>query len=307
MIKAILTKGLQNSGRSTWSKQFVKENQDYKRICRDDFRHMLFSYEFSKNNEELVKELVYKSIEACIIDGYNIVLDEMNLSEKILNKNKRMIEEIVSNNFPDEKVEFEIKEFPITLSEAIERHKNTNKPFNDSVIKNTYKRYEVECKQMIERSKPKIKYVDEIPDCVIFDIDGTLSNSVDRKIFDDENIHKDKIISAIKFLNAMCAEWQCGVVQFSIILMSGRQDSCKDKTEEWLKNNNIKYDHLYMRTSSDYRKDTIVKKELYEKYIKDKYNVLFVVDDRPCVCQMWIDQGIFVFNVSQDPMAKNVF
>jgi hypothetical protein len=49
----------------------------------------------------------------------------------------------------------------------------------------------------------------------------------------------------------------------------------------------VSYNYLVMREQGDSRKDTIVKKEMFDKYIKGKYNVLYVVDDRPCVCRMW--------------------
>ena len=41
-----------------------------------------------------------------------------------------------------------------------------------------------------------------------------------------------------------------------------------------------------MRASGDTRKDSIVKKELYEKHIKNKYYVSFWLDDRNQVVDM---------------------
>lgn len=49
----------------------------------------------------------------------------------------------------------------------------------------------------------------------------------------------------------------------------------------------------------DTRCDTIVKREIYEEHIKDKYNVLFVIDDRVKVVDMWREQWLFVFDVNQ--------
>jgi predicted kinase len=55
---------------------------------------------------------------------------------------------------------------------------------------------------------------------------------------------------------------------------------------------------LWMRATADNRKDTIVKKEIYEREIAGKYNVVGVVDDRPSVCRMWrYDIGLLVFQV----------
>jgi len=56
---------------------------------------------------------------------------------------------------------------------------------------------------------------------------------------------------------------------------------------------------LIMRVTDDKRKDTLVKHEIFEKYIKDKYNVLCVIDDRPSVCRMWrYEIGLPVFQVN---------
>lgn len=45
-----------------------------------------------------------------------------------------------------------------------------------------------------------------------------------------------------------------------------------------------------MRTTGDSRKDSIVKEELYQKYVAGKYNVFLVLDDRTSVCQLWRDK-----------------
>ena len=47
------------------------------------------------------------------------------------------------------------------------------------------------------------------------------------------------------------------------------------------------YKKLVMRKTGDYRKDSIVKREMFEEHIEGKYNVLFVLDDRNQVVDMW--------------------
>jgi hypothetical protein len=47
-----------------------------------------------------------------------------------------------------------------------------------------------------------------------------------------------------------------------------------------------------MRKKGDFRKDSVVKKEIYEKYIKDNFNILFCLDDRNQVVNMWREIGI---------------
>ena len=62
-----------------------------------------------------------------------------------------------------------------------------------------------------------------------------------------------------------------------------------------------------MRKSNDKRCDTIVKSEMFEEIVRNKYYCEFIIDDRPKVIDMWVNKGIFVFNVNQDPYCKNNF
>ena len=71
------------------------------------------------------------------------------------------------------------------------------------------------------------------------------------------------------------------------------------ETIKWLNDNGIKFDDLYMRFTNDLRKDSIVKQEIYEMCIKDKYNVLFVLDDRDQVVNMWREQGLKCLQVAE--------
>lgn len=84
-----------------------------------------------------------------------------------------------------------------------------------------------------------------------------------------------------------------------VILVSGRDESCRKETMEWLDMYGVEYNMLFMRPKDDYRKDTIVKREIYQNEIEGKFNVLAVYDDRLQVLDMWYEQGIFTFNVNQ--------
>ena len=75
-------------------------------------------------------------------------------------------------------------------------------------------------------------------------------------------------------------------------------DKNKKVTEDWLKKNGIEYDKLLMRVTDDVRKDSIIKKEIYENNIKGKYNVSLVLDDRNQVVEMWRDLGLTCFQVA---------
>jgi hypothetical protein len=53
-----------------------------------------------------------------------------------------------------------------------------------------------------------------------------------------------------------------------------------------------------MRKTSDMRKDAVVKEEIYNENILDKYNVLLVLDDRNQVVDFWRSKGLTCFQVA---------
>jgi len=81
-------------------------------------------------------------------------------------------------------------------------------------------------------------------------------------------------------------------VGYEIILVSGRDASCRDETLQWLDEHGFRFDRLFMRPANDFRKDSIIKREIYESEIRDKYNVMIVFDDRDQVVETWRELGL---------------
>ena len=135
-------------------------------------------------------------------------------------------------------------------------------------------------------------------DSVIFDIDGTLADIEHRRHFVREgrpdweaffnNMGKDKLIGPVAWLNRKLHE--SGVI---ILITTGRPDSHRKLTEDWLQENSIKYDHLYMRKAGDTRKDSIIKKEILDE-IRLKFDPKLAIDDRQQVVDMWRKNDICV-------------
>lgn len=143
---------------------------------------------------------------------------------------------------------------------------------------------------------------------IVFDLDGTLCNIEHRldyvrskpknwKAF-DAGIPNDKVNEPVArvFLSMFASDYNN-----DIIIASGRNERCRQATENWLELNGLgHYEKLYMRKADDFRSDDIVKQEILDEIIADygkKPDMVF--DDRPKVVRMWRDNGIFVFNVYQ--------
>lgn len=136
-----------------------------------------------------------------------------------------------------------------------------------------------------------------IPKAIIIDLDGTLCNNEHRRHF-VEGEKKD-----FDAFNAACSkdtrnDWCYELAKtmsenVEILLVSGREEKYIEKTRDWLASN-FKYIPftLYMRKEKDYRKDSVVKEEIYRRLIEPHFKVLFCVDDRQQVVDMWRSLGL---------------
>lgn len=80
MPKIILCRGIQGSGKSTWARKWVLEDPEHRvRFNNDDIRNMLGKY-WVTSRESLVRFLRDSFVHKAMDDGYDIVIDNMNLS-----------------------------------------------------------------------------------------------------------------------------------------------------------------------------------------------------------------------------------
>ena len=124
------------------------------------------------------------------------------------------------------------------------------------------------------------------PNTIICDLDGTLSLLNGRDPYKPETCDNDKVNIAV----AMVLEYAHDNFddKDAITFLSGREDKYRPQTILFLDRAISFLDYnLYMRGTDDFRKDSMVKKELFDEYIKDRYHVLFVMDDRNQVVDMW--------------------
>lgn len=141
----IFTLGCPASGKSTWAKQYVKDNPSFKRIERDSLREMFNDYDIKeKGIEELVTKAVYDLIILCFKEGYNVILSDTNLNTKFRNK---LITEIANRN-KEENNQFDIqldyKEFTdVPLQTCLDRNRKRkgHKYVPERVIKSMYEKY----------------------------------------------------------------------------------------------------------------------------------------------------------------------
>jgi len=77
-----------------------------------------------------------------------------------------------------------------------------------------------------------------------------------------------------------------------VLLVTGRPEGFRTATRDWLERFQIPFSGLFMRSAKDRRDDTEVKAGIYERKIEPEYNVLFAVEDRKRVADMWRAKGL---------------
>lgn len=129
---------------------------------------------------------------------------------------------------------------------------------------------------------------------IIVDVDGTLAKRAEvRGPFDYDLSHMDEPYADIFELVNLYK-----LANYKILVVSGREDICREITGEWLLRHGLRYDELFMRKASDYRQDAIVKQEIYQNLIAPFYDIRVVIDDRVQVVVMWRSLGLRVLQVA---------
>ena len=290
-LKVKILIGIPASGKSTWSEDFVCKNSDWVRVCRDDFRAMLKSQPVCEPKiESLINTLQDNVILDSLSRGLNVMIDNTNLKVSYIEHFCELVKHHAS-------VEFQV--FDISLSKAIERNSNRDKKVSEDVIKKMFKEYQILVDSFDPSTRSQARKIYKNPifnkdkeDAIICDIDGTLAHmNAKRGPFDWNKVDRDDV--DIIVADRLRKHRKLGE---KVIIVTGRDESCRELTKEWLDFYDIPFDEMFMRPENDYRKDSIIKKEIYDNEL-NKYNVLFVYDDRNQVVDMWRGLGVKVFQV----------
>lgn len=292
-LKITILIGIPASGKSTWSKDYIRNNADTVRVNRDDFRLMLKSAQMTEPKiEDMITTLVDATITQSLLRKCNVLVDATNLKVGYI---KSFVEKFKYSADIDYRV------FDISIEKALERDAKREATVGEAVIKKMYKDFKILMDSFdfqpvtkTDRKHLTPNFESKLEDAVIFDIDGTLALMGKRGPFDWDDVYKDSINEIVS--EQLAFHKSKGR---KVLVVTGRDSVCRKVTEDWLDLHELDYDEMFMRPKDDYRKDTAIKKEIYVNEIKDKYNVLAVYDDRLSVCKAWNDLGLYVFTVNQ--------
>jgi predicted kinase len=284
-----ITRGLPGSGKTTWAKQQPRSV----RVNRDDLRVMLHGGRIGAGWAEIQVTIAQRAqVEALLRAGVDVICDDTNLRARSV----RDLAELGVTAGAVVKIE-DFTGVPVDV--CVERDAARPDPVGEDVIRSMYNRYLAGKRRELELPQPveAAVYVAPTgkPSAILVDIDGTVATMSNRSPYDMTRVHLDTpnepVIAAVRAMQA---------AGHTIIFCSGRTDDGRAATEAWLQQHvGVPHAGLYMRATGDQRKDSVVKREIFEKQLRDHWRILAVFDDRNQVVRMWRELGLPVFQVAE--------
>jgi predicted kinase len=297
MSKLICPVGIQGCGKSTWTKKFMETHENYYLVNGDALRLMLYNAQFNVKKEKAVRIAEEAIIKALLQNGQCVIKDDMNISASVKATCRQLAEEtgaeLIWQDFTG-----------VPLDECILRDRQRREGYiGRAIIEGTALRHDL------------IPWNDKTlypRDFILVDMDGTLSNcDWRRKLYLEgeregpgtEQIKQGKKDWEKFFESAGDDEPNYIVLQwvlqlqhdYDIIIVTGRFEKYYGITNQWLERYNVKYRRIFMRKIGDYRADWESKQEMLSHLPKER--IVFAIDDRPRVIQMWRANGIKVYPV----------
>jgi predicted kinase len=302
MTELRITRGLPASGKTTYARTWAAEDPAGRvRVNRDDLRANLYGQPvLSFPQEELVTTVQHAAVRAALTAGRSVIVDDTHLRIKHARAWANVAAELGCS--------FHVVDMATTLEQCLqwntERAARGERAVPADVIEGMHRRFVAQHHGNLpavtpttpKAARPVTEYQPNpaLPPAWVFDVDGTLALMGDRRSpYDYDSVHLDEPHSPV--VDAAAALQEAGN---AIIVMSGRPDTCREATTDWLQRHGIPYNELHMRQAGDQRDDAIVKDELFHERVAPSWHVRGVVDDRDRVVAMWRAKGLVCMQVA---------
>lgn len=278
-----INRGLPGSGKSTETRRLVVE-EGWIRVNRDDIRRHLHDSIWSKENEIEVVHQRDLLIRDALRRGKNVISDDTNLVAGVVRSLARHAE------FFGARVEVVDFDVPVDICIARDALRSGTAHVGEEVIRGMVKKYFPKGKfppNPLENQVQGVTFAPYVPNeslrkAVICDIDGTVADHTGlRSPYDYTKVSLDRPRQAV--IDAVRMYRDAG---YELIFMSGREASCITDTIKWLDKFVGGAYSLFMRPTGDGRQDRIIKGELFDQHIRNKYNVAAWFDDRDQVVNL---------------------
>ena len=289
--------GPAGSGKTTWARNYVRGRKDTRIVSRDSLRQQLFGYDddtvkdyyaekYLHERETSVSKSQFALIKCLLEDGSSVVVDDTNLMPGVVDR--------FVNSFRRYKVTFKI--FDVGLDTAIARNAARAKRVDESVIRDQWTRFErMRSSYNLSPREPildSIEQSEHLPAAFVVDVDGTLALHQTRNAYEWDKVKEDAVNEPVR--DVYKALRNAG---FKMIICTARDWTAGDATREWLMDNSISFDGLYIRAENDRRPDYVVKEEFWRD-IAETYHIRALLDDRDQVVDHARSLGFPCFQVA---------
>jgi predicted kinase len=316
-------KGLPGCGKSTEAAAMIKKEPGrWIRINRDDLRSMVVgpgnNPHDNRSCEDLIRNFKDELIRQALRNGYDVILDDTHLLQSTVKK----LHELAASIGDVKVIE---KGINVPVETCIERDSKRVgfARVGEKVIRDFAKTSGIDRGRKLSdkevyypprwapgRGGDNAMTYQEDPKLITTincDMDGTISLLNGRSPYDASNCDRDlpnmPVVECVKgmyaYLVARATAEGKNPQDVKILFTSGREEKYREQTEKFLAKYipGIPYE-LYMRKTGDLRKDSIIKREIFDNEIRGKWNILFVLDDRNQVVDEWRSIGLACFQVN---------
>ena len=133
--------GIPGSGKTTWARNAVRANENWKRVNRDELRQMTYCEQFNPKWEEMLTIVERNTVGALLMQGFNVIIDATHCKPKYI----REWSEFLMQNMPH-RVQVLVRRFDTPLEVCVER--NAQRPEGARVPEWVMKRMYMNFKNM---------------------------------------------------------------------------------------------------------------------------------------------------------------
>jgi predicted kinase len=302
MATLTLTRGLPASGKTTWARAWQAEHPEGRaRVNRDNLRAQVFGGEgvLPWAVEQQITAMQQAIVRTALAAGMDIVVDDMNLRAKYARVWADLAHAVGADFAVHDLIDVPLE---ACIERDAKRQREGYRHVGEKVIRDLHGKFLASGRlpditgTPAAAGGPARQYIPDemLPLAWLVDVDGTLARMVEggRGPYDWHRVGEDEPNGPVLSLVTALAD------QAAIVVMSGRDESCRAETEAWLHEHGVSFDVLLMRLAGDSRKDSVVKSELFWKHVASNWSVRGVVDDRNQVVDMWRNLGLMCAQVA---------
>lgn len=294
--------GLPASGKTTAARKLQAESEGrMRRVNLDDLRQMLDiplpegAERRSFAHEQTVLAIQDAAVRAAVEGGFDVVVDNTHMTPHIPKRLKAAVAGLAT---------FVVHDFTdVPVEECLRRDAERERPVGEEIIRILADKHAKSRKggwrltaEWLNDEPAVEPYIADpaLPSAVMCDIDGTLALRGDRGAYDftrcEEDLLNESVRGALRAFRSADGD--------VLVLLSGRGEEHRERTESWLRAHEVPYDELWMRAAGDQRRDDVVKAELFDRHVRHRFAVRVSLDDRDRVVAVWRRMGLPTWQVN---------